>query len=1037
MKRCASFLFFLFALLLLFQHGVKAQSSEQVGSLYQGLEWRCLGPALMGGRTVDIDVAEKRPWTIYAAMGPSGVWKSEDNGITWKPVFHKESTVSVGDVCVSRTHPDVVWVGTGEATCRNSVTIGDGVYKSVDGGETWEHRGLEETRHISRIIINPGDPHIVYVAAMGHLWGPNKERGVYKTLDGGKTWEKVLYVDEDTGFADLVMHPSDSMVLYAAAYDHRRLPYHFRSGGPGSAVYKTADGGRSWKKLSKDLPEGILGRIGLAAAAGRPDVVYALIEHEDGGIWRSEDRGETWTRTCDKQTYDQVNNRPFYYSQIRVDPTSDEVVYVFSGGCFVSRNKGEKFTMISRGTHPDHHALWVDPKNPLHLIDGNDGGIDISYDGGKHWRAVRSIPAAEVYQVECDSQNPYHVYCGLQDNGSWGAPSRVWDTQGIGNGDWYNIGTGDGFYIQVDPENPNIVYRNFQANNLSRFNRRIGLGKNIKPESPLSEEPYRFNWNSPVLISPHDPKTVYTGGNFLFKTTDGGHSWTKVSPDLTTDDPDKQVDSGGPITPDNTSAEFHCTIFTISESPVKEGIIWCGTDDGNVQVTQDGGETWSNVVGNIKGLPENSWCSRIETSHFDAGTAFVSFDGHRSDDYETYVYKTDDYGRTWKSLRGNLPFGWVHVIRQDPKNKDLLYLGTEFGIFTSLDGGESWFSLKNNLPTAAVRDITVHPRENDLIIGTHGSGIWILDDLVPLQEMSPEVIASDAHFFSVRPAANMHMSTKGESYSPPEFSGDNPPNGLILTTYFRKKPETRPEIDIIDAQGVVVAKVRHVMEEGLHRMVWNFQKILRTPDGEEIPTSGIGMVAAPTAASGEYAVQLTVAEKKITRTGTVLPDPRISISREERELQEKAQIQAALLGRKTGLAITAARRVRRELDKMTKKQDMPAAVQEALEQAGTVFSQVEEELVPQNFLLRADYASALRGLLGGMPSQMSVMLAMNIGQYPGKPTETDMMMLSEIEKIVSDLTERLNGILQDELPKLNAVLTENGLKPMRIPDTVK
>ncbi|MBU1185756.1 MAG: hypothetical protein KJ908_02575, partial [Acidobacteria bacterium] len=753
------------------------QSADQAKKIFEKMEWRNIGPAEMGGRTVDIDVVESSPWIIYAAIGPSGVWKSVTNGFTWEPVFEKESTVSVGDIAIDQSRPDTVWVGTGEATSRNSTTIGDGVYRSTDGGKSWVHHGLRDTRHISRIVIDPVNPDTVYVAAMGHLWGPNEERGIYKTEDGGETWDKILYVNETTGCADLVMDPSDSLILYAASYDHRRYPYYFISGGPGSAVYKTVDGGRNWKKLTKDLPEGTLGRIGLDVSRSSPNVVYALIEHEDGGIWRSEDKGESWARTCDNETYVMVNNRPFYYSQIRIDPSNDETVYVFSGGNFVSHDRGQKFRSVSGGTHPDHHALWIDPKNPLHLIDGNDGGIDISYDGGRSWWGARNMILSEVYQIGYDMRDPYYVYCGLQDNGLWGGPSATYDAKGITNEDWYAVGGGDGFYAQVDPEDHTVVYGNSQMNGLYRFDLKTGLSKTIRPLASLKDKPYRYNWNAPILISPHAAKTVYTAGNVLFRTRNGGVTWETISPDLTTDDPDKQKDSGGPITPDNTGAEVHCTIITITESPVEAGVIWCGTDDGNVQVTRDGGKTWANTVGNIMGLPPNTWCSRIEASHFKAGTAYVAFDGHRTDDYGTYVYKTSDFGKTWTSVRGDLPFGWVHVIREDLKNPNLLFVGMEFGVFASLDGGRSWFSPGKPLPTLAVRDIAVHP-SGDLIIGTHGRGVWIMDDILPLQEMTPEVMAKDVYFFPIRPATRYFPSSRYEVFSADEFSVSNPPYGM-------------------------------------------------------------------------------------------------------------------------------------------------------------------------------------------------------------------------------------------------------------------
>ena len=534
---------------------LNGQSADKVASLYEKFSWRSIGPAVPGGRTVDLDVVESQPWIIYAAVGPSGVWKSDNNGITWMPVFYKESTVSVGDVTIAPSQPNIVWVGTGEATSRNSVTIGDGVYKSTDAGKTWTNMGLCETRHISRILINRGDPNIVYVAAMGHLWGPNPDRGVFKTVDGGKTWAKTLYIDENTGVADMAVDPLDSLTLFAAAYEHRRLPYYFSSGGSSSGIYKTTDGGMSWKRLTKDLPEGILGRIGIAVSRSNPGVIYVLIEHkEKGGIWRSEDKGESWKRMCDTETANRVNNRPFYYSQIHVDPTDDKVVYVLSTGLYVSTDMGQHFRPIGAGVHSDHHAFWIDPSNPLHLVDGNDGGVDVSYDAGRNWFGFQNMDAAEVYQVGYDLRSPYYVYCGLQDNGVWGGPSASLDPRGIPNEEWYLVGGGDGFYAQPAPDDPTTVYANSQMNGLYRFDLTLLKSKTIKPLAPIKEAPYRFNWNAPIQISPHDPKTVYCGGNYLFKTTDRGASWTIISPDLTTNDPGKQKDSGGPITPDNSGA---------------------------------------------------------------------------------------------------------------------------------------------------------------------------------------------------------------------------------------------------------------------------------------------------------------------------------------------------------------------------------------------------------------------------------------------------------------------------------------------------
>jgi len=1021
-----------------FYSQVNGQSADKIGALFEKLSWRCVGPAPMGGRTVDIDVVEKKPSIIYAAIGPSGVWKSENNGITWEPVFHKESTVSVGDVTVSQSHPDIVWVGTGEATCRNSVSIGDGAYKSTDGGKTWTNMGLKDTFHISRIIINPRDPNIVYVAAMGHLWGSNQERGIYKTVDGGKTWRKVLYINENTGFADLAIDPSDSLTLYAAAYEHRRLPYYFSSGGPGSGIYKTTDGGETWTKLTKDLPEGVMGRIGIDVSRSNPKVVYALIEHQDGGIWRSEDKGQSWKRTCDNKTFTQVNFRPFYYSQIRVDPSDDKVVYVFSGGCFRSQDMGAKFTAISAGIHPDHHALWIDPTNPLHLIDGNDGGIDISYDGGKIWYAVQNMTLAEVYQVGFDMRSPYYVYCGLQDNGVWGGPSATYDNTGINNDDWYMVGGGDGFFAQIDPTDPNTIYSNSQMNGLSRYDLRIKKGKYIRPQAPLKEPPYRFNWNSPIHISPHDPKTVYTGGNYLFKTADGGNSWEKISPDLSTNDPKKQIDSGGPITPDNTGAEIHCTIVTISESPVEKGVIWCGTDDGNVQITRDAGKTWKNMVKSITELPAFTWCSRIEASHFEAGTAYAAFDGHRHDDYNTYVFKTTDYGKTWKSVKGNLPFGWVNVIREDLKNKNLLFVGTELGIYASLDSGKTWFSLKNNLPTAAVDDIAVHPRENDLIIGTHGRGIWILDDISPLQEMTDGLLQSDFYLFRIRPTTQYYPATTRELYGRVYYAERNPVYGMNIYAYFKTKPAEKPKVVVKNEKGEEMFQVSLSTVEGLQRVAWNLQYLPKTKEGEEIKPSPMSFVSSPYARSGEYTVELISGEKKAVQKGTALPDPRFSPSDEDRAEQVSTTVEVMLLSKKMSLAITATRNVRQELSNFykdtEKKEGIAEAVRTSVKDFDGRFSAMEKEIMPKGFGYRGSMEDALRG---GSLQQLIMTVGSSISGFPSAPTQTELSQLKELTDALNTLVAELNALIKDEIPKLNKILEANGLKPLKAPEEVK
>ena len=1029
--RCRAVLSIVFILLGAAAAPLSAQSADKVAGLFDKFQWRGIGPAIMGGRTVDIDVVESSPSTIYAAIGPSGVWKSENNGTTWAPVFFKETTVSVGDIAVSRSNPSIVWAGTGEATCRNSVTIGDGVYKSVDAGKNWTNMGLKETRHISRIVINEGDPNIVFVAAMGHLWGPNPDRGVYRTLDGGKSWTKVLYVNDNTGFADIAMDPGNSLVLYAAAYEHRRLPYDFTGGGPGSGLYKSDDGGVTWRRLTKDLPEGIMGRIGIGVARSKPGVVYALVEHKDGGIWRSEDCGESWKRTCDTATFKRINSRPFYYSQIHVDPGDDKTVYVLSTGLFVSNDMGQKFKPIGAGIHPDHHGFWIDPSDPLHLIDGNDGGVDLSYDGAKTWQAVQSMDLAEVYQVGYDMRTPYHVYCGLQDNGSWGGPSASLDPRGIANEEWEMVGGGDGFFVKPDPSDPNTVYSNSQMNGLARSDLRIGRSKSIRPAASWKEPPYRFNWNSPVLVSPNDPKTVYCGGNFLFLTADRGNSWEIISPDLTTNDPAKQKDSGGPISFENTGAEVHCTIVTIAESPLDKKTLWCGTDDGNLQVTRDGGKTWKNIIGGVQGLPMHTWCSRVEASHFDAGTAFAAFDGHRTDDYTTYLYKTTDFGRTWKSIKGNLPFGWVHVVREDPKNRNLLYAGTEFGVFASLDGGATWFSLKNNLPTVAVHDIAVHPRENDLIIGTHGRGVWILDDISYLQEMSETVLVSAFHLFKARPATLFWSTVKGDPYSKPVFLGKNPPAGIFVTTWSKSDIKEKIKIAVKDGAGVTLTEFDLNQKAGLQRDAWNFQFLPAAADGKKYSASVI-VVSLPSVRPGTYTLEITLAGTAYVCPAQVLADPRVDFPEAQWAAQSNCLAELLKVSKKLGLAVTAVKNIRRHLDGLQpdiakSPGQKSVLLRSALDDFFGGFAKLEKDILPGDMM--ASQGSLEQSLRVGSRSIQLTTLGISFAGFPSAPTGTELVQFNEIRVMIDASVEALNKLITTELPKLNQFFKDNGLKP--------
>jgi photosystem II stability/assembly factor-like uncharacterized protein len=1030
---------------LLFPAANTAKTGNDVYSeIIHTFKMRNIGPATMGGRTVDFAVVESNTSIIYAAIGPSGLWKSSDNGITWFPVFEKQTSASVGAVSISASHPDIVWVGTGEATSRNSVAIGDGVYKSEDAGKSWKHMGLEKTRHIDRILIDPINPDIVYVGAMGHLWGPNKERGVFKTIDAGKSWKKVLYFDEDTGIADMVMDPSNSRIIYAAAYNHRRKPFHFTSGGPHSGIYKTTDGGETWKQLKNGLPEGVNGRCGLAVCKTRPEVVYAIIENKNGGIFRSEDKGETWKPMGDKKTYDKVNFRPFYYSKITVDPNNDLVIYAYSGRAYISEDGGKSFKEFGQELHPDHHRIRVNPNNSNHIIDGNDGGIDISWDRGQHWYAVQNAIWSEVYQLTYDMRDPYYVYVGLQDNGSWAGPVNSMEKKGIMNVNWSPVGGGDGFYIQVDPGDHNILFRNLQMGNIERFHQGNGQTLSIIPRAGLEEEPYRFNWNSPIHLSPHDPDILFFGGNFLFKSTDRGNSWEKISPDLSSNDPGKIIDSGGPISLDNTGAEVHCTIYTISESPVKPGIIWAGTDDGNLWVTRDNGKNWLNVIENIKGLPPYSWVSRVQASHFDQGTVYVTFDRHRWDDYAPYVYKSDNFGKTWVSLRNNLPkTGYLHVIREDIVNPDLLYLGSEFGLFFSFDKGKQWLPYKKEFPTTAVRDIGIHPREKDLIVGTHGRGAWIMDDISPLQQLTAETLDKKVHLFDMRPAT-IYFERKGtEYYAKPVFSAPNPPFGAAINYYLKEKTgKDQPvHLHIYAPTGTKIRSLTGSGEKGLNRVYWDLRG---EPPFKKIPpmlkeaARWSGTPKGPIMLPGNYKVVLEYGEQKLEKEIPVKKDKNLDYPLEEWKENIKIVQQLKDLMRKGFKMIGGIKMLDSQLQKLGKELEenkkTPEPVMKQFNRVNENFNQIKSVFFPQG-AEQSSYRRPLKmALQGGALTEQVFRLYMALSNYPGKPTETQEKRIKEILEKLTPIFMKATQLLGSDIPGLNRLLRENNVDYIKVPE---
>jgi photosystem II stability/assembly factor-like uncharacterized protein len=963
--------------------------------------WRSIGPVAMGGRIDDIAPVESNPSIYYIGYATGGVWKTENNGTTFTPIFDNYPVSSIGDIAVAPSNPNIVYVGTGEPNNRQSSSFGAGVYKSTDGGKTFSEAGLKETQTIARIVVHPKDPDTVYVAALGHLFGPNPDRGLYKSTDGGKSWTNTKFIDNDTGFTEVVMHPTNPNVLWAASYQRRRQPWGFNGGGPGSAIWRTSDAGKTWTKVTgSGLPDNpIIGRIGLDICRTKPNVILAQIEvgasggtgagvNEDGslvppggrggapaesaeqpaaagrggqaqgrgggrggaaspdpkrsGVWRSDDGGRTWRFMSNN------NNRPMYYSQIRIDPNNDQIIYTLGAGASKSSDGGKTFSSMGGQSHSDHHALWINPANSNHLLIGNDGGLDVSYDQGETWEEVSTMPTGQFYAISVDMRKPYYVCGGLQDNGSWCGPSAVRSNTGGLLTDWYRIGGGDGFYTQNDPTDWTIGYAESQDGNTNRYDLKTGETQSIRPRGPSGgrggggrgaaspTEPTptsqvqqaqqaqppqqppvqgqavgggrfgggrgasvfgnifpplpagttpRFYWSTPFILSPHDPRVVYLGADRLFRSSTRGDAWS-ASQDLTNnigrnERPIMNVAGDAPMASKHDGAASYSNIVTISESPAAPGIVWVGTNDGNVQVSRDGGTTFTNVVGAIGGVPKETHVSRVEASHFDPAIAYVAFDGHRTDDHKPYVFRTTDLGKSWTSISANLPQGNVNVVREDPRNRNLLYVGTEYALYISLNGGREWKRFMNGLPTVRIDDIVVHPRDNDLIVGTHGRSIYIIDDITPLQQLSEAVMSADLHLFEVRPATRWvedTMLSRGLGGAK-HFRTPNPPAGTAISYYLRSPASGEVKITISDARGTLVRELNGTNEAGINRVQWNLAP--NPPLGAGQGRGGFGgrggrggaqFIVANAVDPGAYIVKLSVGGKESTMTAIVEPD---------------------------------------------------------------------------------------------------------------------------------------------------------------------
>jgi photosystem II stability/assembly factor-like uncharacterized protein len=998
----------------------------------KGLEFRNIGPAIMGGRIDDFAVVESRPSTFYVAAASGGLWRTENNGTTFEPVFDDQESSSIGDVAIAPSDPLVLYVGTGEANNRQSSSWGRGVYKTTDGGKTWTPLGLAETHHIGRIVVHPANPDVVYVAALGHLWGPNRERGLYKSTDGGKTWTNTKFIDEDTGFVDVAMDPQSPNVLYAASYQRRRTPFGYSGGGPGSALWKTIDGGATWKKLTAGLPrEGDVGRIGVTVYRRDPRIVYALFEHaKEGGIYRSEDRGETWKKMSD------TNPRPSYYSQVQIDPNNDQRIWVLGAPMFYSEDGGKTFRNdLVQKIHGDYHALWIDPADSDHVLAGSDGGIHVSWDRGRSWDYINTVPLAQFYEVAYDMRRPYSVCGGLQDNGSWCGPSRTLYTQGIANEDWFRVGGGDGFHAAVDPADADTVYTESQDGNVQRLDLRTNERRVIRPE-PAGEERYRFNWNSPILISPHDPKTVFYGGNRLFVSHDRGDTWTQTG-DLTSAAARDKMTIFGKAAKDflsrNDGVVHFGTITTLVESPLKAGLLWAGTDDGNLQVSRDGGITWTNVAGRVPGVPKGTYVSRVEASRSAEGTAYAAFDGHRADDYNVYLFRTDDYGQTWRSVAGNLPKGWtVHVVREHPKNPGLLFVGTENGLWASWDRGAQWVRLQGKLPTVPVFDLQIHPREDDLIVATHGRGIYILDDVAALAALSPEALAADVRLFDARPAVEYRLYNNKGNTGHKAFLAPNPPDGAQITYALKTKPAEKEDVKVVvkDAAGATVRELKGPKEAGLNRTSWDLR--LEPPVKREPGEPGEGFFGpprGPLVPPGTYTVTVSVGSASDTKSVIVEEDPRVQLSDADRRAWYDAARRGAGLWSRADAVNRSAASLKKQLGDLqqaaAKREPRPpeavtSAIKAAAEKADALAARMSRQ-APLGFA-GAPLEDEPDPLLA---RARGVYLA--VGSMSAPPTPQQQQVLDEVAREVDDAAKQANALLAQDVPALNRLLSDNGM----------
>src|SRR5579864_4946612 len=993
-----------------------------------GLPARNIGSATMSGRIAAVAaVNENGRLTVFIGAASGGVWKSVNGGTTFKPVFDRQPVQSIGAVAIDPSDPKIVWVGSGEAWTRNSVSVGDGIYKSTDGGENWTNMGLKDSEHIAKILIDPKDGNTVLACATGHVWNDNDERGVFKTTDGGNTWKKVLAgANGSTGCGMIATSPNESKTVFASMWDFRRQGWTFRSGGPGSELYQSTDGGDHWTELndgnSKGLPAKPWGLIALAVAPSKPQVVYAMIESKKSALFHSDDGGKTWNR-LDASRF--MIWRPFYFANLIVDPKDENKVFKPDGPLLLSVNGGQSFSSVGGGAHGDFHDVWIDPNNPNVVYTGDDGGLWRSEDGGTRWKHQANLPTSQFYHVSVDNANPYHVYGGLQDNSSWVGDSSY--PGGVTNSRWENIYNGDGFWVFEDTSDPDYIYAEYQGGTVGRVNRHTLEARPIQPLPNYNEKKLRFNWNTPIHMSPNEKGTIYIGAQFLFRSRDHGQSWERISPDLTTNDPEKQKqeESGG-VTVDNSSAEMHTSIYSISESPKNGQLIWVGTDDGNLQITRDGAKTWTNVVGNIAGLGKNSWVSTVEASRYDEATAYATFDRHTFGDLKPYAFKTTDYGQTWTALplSESGVRGYAHVIKEDSVNPKLLFLGTEFGLWISVDGGQRWAQYRgSNFPAAAVHDVVVHPREGDLVIATHGRGIWIIDDISPLRTLTPDLMSQEATLISGRPAMQYFENFGGWSEGNETFNGRNRPEEAQIT-YYQKGRHIFGDlkIEILDQDGKLLDTVAGSKHRGLNRASWSMH--IKAPAVPPAATALFEAAQGPRVLPGTYTVKMTKGDHVYTEQLKVVLDPRAKFSVEDRKAQFDLVMKIYKTIEHMTWSVEAIEGVRDAANARAAKLPAKDPLRSQLEQLAKKCDELRSKIVATKEGGMITGEERIRELLGQVYGA--------VNGYEGRPADYQAARADSLARELEDVINDFQKLTQKELAGINAGLKKKKLDAISV-----